>query len=204
MSFTKTVSKGVMTAALGLSLVGGGTFAYFSDTVNTQNTFAAGTLDLAVNPNFVVNIDNIKPGDEIYREFTLENNGTLDIGKVLLDTKYNVEDLKSDNTDDFAKHIKVTIMYNTSSATTPIVETTLYDLQNQKPDLTAIDVYEGNTTKPDGIPAAGKEKMFVLFEFVDNGQDQNKFQGDKLQVDWKFNAEQTAGTYYDDTDDNNN
>jgi Camelysin metallo-endopeptidase len=52
--------------------------------------------------------------------------------------KYNVEDVKADNTDDFAKHIKVTIMYNTSSATNEIVETTLYDLQNQTPDLTAI------------------------------------------------------------------
>jgi len=204
MSFTKKVSKGILTAGLGLSLVGGGTFAYFSDTVNTQNTFAAGTLDLAVNPNMVVNIGNLKPGDEIYREFTLENNGTLDIGKVLLDTKYTVEDWKSDNTDDFAKHIKVTIMYNTSSATVPIVETTLYDLQNQKPDLTAIDEFVGNTTVPDGIPAAGKEKMFVLFEFVDNGENQNIFQGDKLKVDWTFNAEQTAGTYHDDTDENNN
>jgi spore coat-associated protein N len=40
MGFTKTVSKGVMTAALGLSLMGGGTFAYFSDTFETKNTFA--------------------------------------------------------------------------------------------------------------------------------------------------------------------
>ncbi|WP_163099045.1 TasA family protein [Peribacillus alkalitolerans] len=204
MSFTKAVSKGVMTAALGLSLMSGGTFAYFSDSVQTNNTFAAGTLDLAVNPNAVINIDNLKPGDEIYREFTLENNGTLDIYKVLLDTKYTVEDGKGDNTDDFAKHIKVTIMYNTSSATVPIVETTLYDLKEQKPDLTAIDEFVGNTTRPDGIPAGQKEKMFVLFEFVDNKEDQNQFQGDKLRVDWTFNAEQTPGTYYDDLDANNN
>ncbi|MEH6991681.1 TasA family protein [Neobacillus drentensis] len=202
MSFTKKVSQGVMSAALGLSLMGGGTFAYFSDTVETQNTFAAGVLDLALNPSTVVNIDNIKPGDEIYREFTLENNGTLDIGKVLLSTNYSVEDAKSDNSDDLAKHIKVTIMYNTSSASNPIVETTLFDLQSQNPDLTQIDILTG--TRPDGIPAGEKEKIFVLFEFVDNGQDQNQFQGDKLKVDWTFNAEQTAGTYYDDTDENNN
>lgn len=191
-----------MSAALGLSLMGGGTFAYFSDSVETQNTFAAGVLDLALNPSTVVNIDNIKPGDEIYREFTLENNGTLDIGKVLLSTNYSVEDAKSDNSDDLAKHIKVTIMYNTSSASNPIVETTLFDLQSQNPDLTQIDILTG--TRPDGIPTGEKEKIFVLFEFVDNGQDQNQFQGDKLKVDWTFNAEQTAGTYYDDTDENNN
>jgi spore coat-associated protein N len=202
MSFSKKVSQGVMSAALGLSLMGGGTFAYFSDSVETQNTFAAGVLDLNLNPSTVVNIDNIKPGDEIYREFTLENNGTLDIGKVLLSTNYSVEDAKADNSDDLAKHIKVTIMYNTSSATNPIVETTLYDLHSQNPDLTEIDLL--TSTRPDGIPAGEKEKIFVLFEFVDNGQDQNQFQGDKLKVNWTFNAEQTAGTYYDDTDENNN
>lgn len=46
-----------------------------------------------------------------------------------------------------------------------------------------------------GIPAGQKEKIFVLFEFVNNGQDQNQFQGDKLKVDWTFNAEQGQGTY---------
>jgi spore coat-associated protein N len=204
MGFTKTVSKGVMTAALGLSLMGGGTFAYFSDTFETKNTFAAGTLDLSINPNAVVNIDNLKPGDEVYREFTFENKGSLDIYQVLLDTKYTVEDAKSDNTDDLANHIKVTIMYNTSSATVPVVETTLAQLKEQTPDLTAIDEFVGSTQRPDGIPPGEKEKMFVLFQFVDNGEDQNQFQGDKLQVDWTFNAKQAPGVYNDDTDPDNN
>lgn len=204
MGFTKTISKGVMTAALGLSLMGGGTFAYFSDTFETKNTFAAGTLDLSINPNAVVNIDNIKPGDEVYREFTFENKGSLDIYQVLLDTKYTVEDAKSDNTDDLANHIKVTIMYNTSSATVPIVETTLAQLKEQTPDLTAIDEFVGGIQRPDGIPPGEKEKMFVLFQFVDNGEDQNQFQGDKLQVDWTFNAKQAPATYNDDTDPDNN
>lgn len=202
MGFTQKLTKGVMTAALGFSLIGGGTFAYFSDAVATENTFAAGTLDLGLNPSTVVNISNIKPGDEIYREFTLENNGTLQIGKVLLDTKYSVEDAKSDNTEDLAKHIKVTIMYNTSSSTNTVVETTLYDLQNQQPDLTAIDNLAGAT--PDGIVPGDKEKIFVLFEFIDNGQNQNQFQGDKLKVQWTFNAETEGGTYHDDTDPSNN
>ena len=205
MSFTKKVSQGVMGAALGLSLIGGGTFAYFSDSVETQNTFAAGTLDLGLNPSTVVNISNIKPGDEIYREFTLENNGTLDIGKVLLDTSYTVDDAQLDgkaNQDDLAKHIKVTIMYNTSSSTNTVVETTLHDLQTKQPDLTQIDNLAG--PYPDGIPAGEKERIFVLFEFVDNGEDQNQFQGDKLKVDWTFNAEQTDPAYHDDTEPDNN
>ncbi|GIN85861.1 cell division protein FtsN [Heyndrickxia sporothermodurans] len=195
MSLTKKVTKGFITAAFGFSLIGGGTFAYFSDSVATNNTFAAGTLDLSVNPEAVVNINNIKPGDEIKREFELQNNGTLTISKVLLNTKYAVNDAKLDgkeNTDDMAKHIKVTILYNQNNASTPVIETTLYDLQNQTPDLTQIDTIAG--PKPNGLNPGDKNKMIVLFEFKDNGQDQNQFQGDALQVEWKFNAEQAAGS----------
>lgn len=46
MGIKKTLGFGVATAALGLTLIGGGTFAYFSDSVETTGTFAAGTLDL--------------------------------------------------------------------------------------------------------------------------------------------------------------
>ncbi|MNI89863.1 Camelysin metallo-endopeptidase [compost metagenome] len=46
---------------------------------------------------------------------------------------------------------------------------------------------------PGGI-AAGQSKVFkVAFVFVDNGQDQNVFQGDKLSLTWTFNAKQGAG-----------
>lgn len=186
-----------MTAALGFSLMGGGTYAYFSDSEVTNNTFAAGTLDLSVDPETIVNLDNLKPGDEIQREFTLSNDGSLDISKVLLETSYTVNDAKQNNNDDFAKHIKVTILYNQANATTPVVETTLYDLQNQTPDITEIDDFVGNDTRPDGLKVGEKEKILVLFEFVDNGEDQNEFQGDALQVQWKFNAEQTEGTLYE-------
>lgn len=53
---------GVASAALGLSLIGGGTFAYFSDKEVSNNTFAAGTLDLTLDPKTLVNIENLKPG----------------------------------------------------------------------------------------------------------------------------------------------
>ncbi|PHD39103.1 cell division protein FtsN, partial [Bacillus toyonensis] len=47
MSLKKKLGVGVVSAALGLSLIGGGTYAYFSDQVVTNNSFAVGTLDLA-------------------------------------------------------------------------------------------------------------------------------------------------------------
>lgn len=193
MGFTKKVSKGLLTAALGFSLMGGGTYAYFSDTVETNNTFAAGSLDLSVNPETIVKIDDLKPGDEISREFTVSNEGTLDIDKVLLDTTYTVDDANGDNTEDFGEHIKVTILYNQANATVEVMETTLKGLSEEQPDITAIDEFVGGEKGPNGLEPGDTDKIIVLFEFVDNDEDQNQFQGDALQLKWKFIAEQTDG-----------
>ncbi|MBU5468710.1 M73 family metallopeptidase [Virgibacillus sp. MSJ-26] len=200
MSFAKKVSAGVLTAALGFSLIGGGTYAYFSDQVETNNTFAAGTLDLSVNPETIVNIDNLKPGDEISREFNVTNNGTLDIEKVLLETSYIVDDVEGDNTEDFGEHINVKILYNQANATVEIMETTLKELEDMTPDITAIDEFVGGGKGPNGLEPGDTDKIIVLFEFVENGEDQNQFQGDSLELEWKFIAEQTEGTNYDEED----
>src|SRR5690554_6164691 len=101
MSLKKKLGMGIATAVLGIGLIGGGTFAYFSDTEVSANTFAAGTLDLAVNPTTIINVDNLKPGDWMPRTFKLENNGSLDISKVILTTDYTVTGASAD----FGKHI---------------------------------------------------------------------------------------------------
>ncbi|TKH09874.1 cell division protein FtsN, partial [Bacillus wiedmannii] len=75
---------GVVSAALGLSLIGGGAYAYFSDQVVMNNALAAGTLDLAMQPTTSLNLDNLKPGDKILKKFNLKNSGTLDIKDVLM------------------------------------------------------------------------------------------------------------------------
>ncbi|MCA1035628.1 CalY family protein [Bacillus infantis] len=204
MGFKKKVGMGIASAALGMSLVGGGTFAYFNDVETSENTFAAGTLDLAVNPSTIVDVENIKPGDVMYREFLLENNGSLDISKVNLSTSYTV-DSEDANTDDFGKHIIVHFLENADkTAWNPFVgidyndvisSTTLYDLKNQTPDavesVTAWWAWFGG--EDSGLGAGTSDQMNVLFEFVDNDEDQNEFQGDALQLKWTFEAEQTAG-----------
>src|SRR5690625_4267051 len=103
---------GIMSAALGISLIGGGTFAYFSDTETTENTFAAGTLDLSAEPTTIIDVENIKPGDSMVRTFELQNNGSLDIHRVYLDTEYTVDDAEGNNTEDFGEHIEVEFLYN--------------------------------------------------------------------------------------------
>src|SRR2546430_1743801 len=85
MGIKKTLGLGVASAALGLSLIGGGTFAYFSDKapLDTQ-TFTAGTLDLSATATTTTTIalNNLKPGDIVKKEIQLRNIGSLDFGKL--------------------------------------------------------------------------------------------------------------------------
>lgn len=200
MSIKKKLGLGVASAALGLSLVAGGTFAYFSDTEVTQNTFAAGTLDLSIDPTTIIDVSNIKPGDWMNRTFVLENKGSLDISKILLETSYTVNDAKGDNTHDFGKHIRVNFLYNEDKAllgpVSPdqvIYRTTLHDLRNMSPDAVSNAVFIPWLEEVAGLESGDSDKLHVQFEFVDNGQDQNQFQGDSLELEWKFEAHQTDG-----------
>ncbi|WP_394626913.1 TasA family protein [Bacillus cereus] len=196
MSIKKKLGMGVVTAALGLSLIGGGTYAYFSDKEVPQNTFAAGTLDLSVNPEVVINVDNIKPGDEMERGFQLVNKGTLAIGDVKLLTDYSVIDAKGDNGNaDFGDHIRVDFLWNLDKNEVPIWSTTLSELkvstQNGSiPDLVQKGVVdrEGN-----GLAPGDDDTFYVMFTFVDNNAEQNVFQGDSLKLNWTFNSMQTKG-----------
>ncbi|WP_174614857.1 TasA family protein [Virgibacillus ihumii] len=192
MGIKKKLGLGFASAVLGVSLVSGGTFAYFSDTAETDNTFAAGTLDLAVDPEVIVNMDNLRPGDYELRTFYLENNGSLDISEVLLETSYEVIDAEGNNTDDFGKHIRVNFLENADKSegnryNDIIYSKTLYELQNMSPDAVAKNVL-GFENEPSGLPTGTSDTMYVQFEFVDNGEKQNQFQGDELKLKWSFEA----------------
>ncbi|MEW6424494.1 MAG: TasA family protein [Bacillota bacterium] len=67
--------------ALASALVGGATFALFTDTAtNADNTFATGTVDVSAgDQNYSVPIGNMAPGDNIAGTFTVTNSGTLKI-----------------------------------------------------------------------------------------------------------------------------
>ncbi|UOQ44539.1 CalY family protein [Halobacillus salinarum] len=102
MSVKKKLAMGVMTGALGLSLVGGGTYAAFNDTATINNHFASGELDLVVgksaNKPISFDLTNMKPGDNVQRIFKLSNGGTLAIKDVLLTaTASNFSDTDGDS-----------------------------------------------------------------------------------------------------------
>ncbi|MDN4523021.1 CalY family protein [Fictibacillus fluitans] len=196
MSLKKKLGLGVASAALGLSLIGGGTYAYFSDSAEASSTFAAGTLDLSVDPTTVVDISNLKPGDTMFRYFELKNDGTLPIKRVFLGTDYTVTDAKGDNgNDDFGKHIRVNFLYNVDKSDEVFLSTTLSELKTMDPKVikNKFEAYVSDAWGTKGLVPGTKDVLGVEFEFVDNGKDQNVFQGDSLNLKWTFNAEQTRG-----------
>lgn len=192
MGIKKQIGIGVLSATLGLTMITGGTYAYFSDEEVSQNTFAAGTLDLNAEPTEIIDLHNLKPGDSMVRTFELQNNGTLDIEKVLLETDYSVVDAKGDNKDDFGKHIEVEFLYNADKLDEVIYKTTLSDLKNMEPEAVNEHVFYPNFGEK-GLPAGTLDDISVKFNFVDNGQDQNEFQGDALNLEWTFKALQGEG-----------
>ena len=43
------------------------------------------------------------------------------------------------------------------------------------------------------LRSGDEHDLVVKFNFIDNGGDQNQFQGDKLKLTWTFNATQGTG-----------
>ncbi|CAM3913723.1 CalY family protein [Mesobacillus zeae] len=195
MSLKKKLGMGAASAALGLSLIGGGTYAFFSDSVETSANFQAGTLDLNAAPTTIVDVKNIKPGDTMTRSFELMNDGSLDIAEILLKTDYSVVDAKGNNAgEDFGKHIKVNFLYNWDKTDGIIWSTTLAELKSMSPDAIENEIFIPWLDERGGSLKAGtSDTLFVQYEFVENNQDQNIFQGDKLELKWTFEGKQGAG-----------
>ncbi|PGW44178.1 TasA family protein [Bacillus thuringiensis] len=194
MSFKKKLGVGVISATLGLSFIGGGTYAYFSDQVVTNNTFTAGTLDSAMQPTTSLDLNQLKPGDKILKKFNLKNSGTLAIQDVVMKIDYTVNDaLKNNQTDDFGKHIKVQFLWDWDPAKSPVYETTLAKLKEQGSEIVSKKVFASKWTESGGLQPGKMDWFWMKFIFEDNGNDQNMFQGDSIALKMEFQANQTEG-----------
>ncbi|WP_404456809.1 TasA family protein [Oceanobacillus kapialis] len=193
MKLKKQLGLALVSSVLGVALISGGTFAYFSDQEEASGSFAAGTLDVSMNEPTLIELENLKPGDKAMREFSLANEGSLKIENVFLETAYSVTDAQADNTEDYGKHIKVNFLWNWNQESEPVFETTLYDLQQMDPDVVKRDIWDPLWEQKGGLDAEEAHDFWVEFEFVDNGADQNMYQGDGLSLEWTFNATQGAG-----------
>jgi spore coat-associated protein N len=186
-------------ALLVMGLVGGGTWAYFSDTeTSSGNQFLAGTLDLGLaktsgtNPvasitgSFVAN-DTFAPGDAIDATIFVNNAGTIAMASVNLTitntgvidgTPTSVDDYNAvtDN-DNLLKMIKIkTLKYGTIGAPTEI---NTYDGL----DLTQL------ATSPIALGALGAEteqELYIEFEFSPSAD--NGCQGDSANITLTFSG----------------
>jgi spore coat-associated protein N len=217
MSIKKKLGMGVASAALGLSLIGGGTWAAFNDVETEDNSFATGTLDLDVSNKSGVestfNLSNLKPGDSMEREFILHNAGSLAINDVLMTTTHSgftngvneytstgagnhgqtdndaVEFLSQFNVDIIDVDRKIDVVENK----------TLADLLSQ-----TINLAPDNTNDPgySGIPLnpSDTENIRIKITFKEDSTEdangeytQNKYQGDSINVKFTMEATQYNG-----------
>jgi spore coat-associated protein N len=210
MSLKKKLGLGMASAALGLSLVGGGTFAYFNDTATLHNSFESGTLVLDIEQawNFPVNFDleNIRPGQSWERQFVLANNGSLDFGNTFM-TVTNAGGAAGDN----ALLDALTVKYFVD-ATAPVVDPGApdagYILLNSQ-DITLREAINGQfagkikapyitadgklNLTPLGQAAGADNRYRMIIEFPNVNAPQNDLQGLSVDVDFNFDARQVPG-----------
>lgn len=201
MSLKKKLGMGIAAGALGLSLVGGGSWAAFNDVETTTNTFTAGTLDLGTNTEKLFDISNLKPGDYFTKTLELSNNGQLPIDEILLSTTVSgwsdvtdsdLPDNGVNSEDDFLSQFLVTITKDGNN----VFSGTAKDLKG----LTNTDI----SGTADGVAALspGDTTTFVVNVEFENKTDvytgtriqqQNKYQGEGANMALKLEATQMPG-----------
>lgn len=175
----KEIVSSLILAFLGLSLIVGGTNAYFSDTKEAANTFELGLMNLGINKESIIQLDDFIPGDTVQGDFELTNDGSVDMQDVVLHSSYELIDKgQNNNGDDLGNHIIVEFLHHERV----LFEKTLSELN-------------GDPIKILNAFTAGSEaeKFIVRFHFIDNGKNQNHFQGDILNLKWGFEAAQRDG-----------
>jgi spore coat-associated protein N len=180
MSIKKKLAMGTASLAIGAALVGGGTFAYFNDVEESNgNTFAAGTIDLApdLNGTALFNLQNQKPGDPFNGTYTVNNAGSLAIGKVKLTTSYTAAG--GADSSDLATQLKITSLTFGGQSV---------DLSAYGSEVMLSELQNATLTLPGGIPVGGTADLAVVGEFVNTGVAQNEYQGDSVSIDLSLEA----------------
>jgi spore coat-associated protein N len=213
----KKLGLGMASAALGLSLVGGGTFAYFSDEATIHNGFEAGTLDLVVksygDTSWPVNFDlsNLRPGDKVERTFDLKNNGSLAIE----DTYMSFVDAVVTNPlqtgaapSKFLDALKINYFVETVQNGNSDIDSVLVNAQDLTLSEALVGAYAGKIkpeflkgTKlnltPEGIDSGKITRIRVAIEFPNTPNEaQNDLQGMKATLNFKLDARQVMANKF--------
>jgi len=155
-----------MLIALVFALVGGATFAYFTDSAaNNNNAFQGGTLDIGLDPaTATFNVPVMAPGDSIDGNVTVQNSGSLPFF-------YTVALAKSGGDDNFYDVLKLKI---TKAASGEAIYDGLLSSLNANSSLAA---------------GANEPLKFTVSLPTTAGND---LQGKTCTVEFTFTATQTA------------
>lgn len=219
MSIKKKLVMGAASAALGISLIGGGTWAAFNDVEKTANHIETGVLNLGLNPTSgTINLTKLVPGDTINRQFDLKNDGNIDIDKVLLKINKSgwvdyLVDGKATNANseaDFLSQFKVTLLKaDGTDLLTGIVGTggpvgakyvSLGDIIAKADGTFKVSTGDGLPNRTADFDGVDYDTIYVNIEFVndlskdsDGEYVQNKYQGESVNLEFVFEATQKAG-----------
>jgi spore coat-associated protein N len=184
MAIKEKLGMSMLIGVLGIVLISGGTFAYFSDSVQTNNKVNAGTLDLGVadidDEGVLFEFANKKPGDTFDYTFSLRNEGSLDIRDVTLYSGHMIRDKDGEITENgFAEQILLTSV--------KVNEDELIDEA-----ITIADLKENELVLIEDFGSGDEDAaVYVAFEFIKTDDSQNKYQGNSLELEWTFEAMQT-------------
>lgn len=188
MSLKKRIVSSIATLALGAALIGGGTFAYFSDTATSAgNTFATGTIDIQTKFAPVpFNVTAAKPGTTFGANFTVQNTGTL-AANASLKFDYTNTDGATDGSD-LGTVLEITsFQYGGQSLLTNLTTDDTngngyVDLNDIKGKLFNLGLVAAGTTDADA------KQVTIAGVFKETNIEQNEFQGDALDGTFTFNA----------------
>jgi len=171
-----------------LALVGGATFAFFSDTAtSTGNVFATGTLNLQLDDDdegvaetvtASIGGSNLVPGVTISGSISMHNAGTVAMAEVNLDSTETVPSVP-----DLADKLNITSAKIDSNATctaTPV------DVTGSLPaTLALLNADIDGVDLPSSGLVAGATKYLCLTLTLDSGTD-NTFQGKSITETFTF------------------
>jgi spore coat-associated protein N len=176
MSIKKKLGLALGGTALAATLIGGGTFALFTDNVsNANNTFATGNFSITNNDSTTVTVTDVlngvmAPGDSVEKTYTIQNDGDYDAWvKINPDASISTGDL-------FGGTTPISVTLDEDVEYIPAGGTKTFTVKYQLP-LTAGNSYQNKT--------GSYTVNFQAVQYKNNGDaNGNRVLDDGETVDW--------------------
>jgi len=204
----RKVLTAVFVVGLVATMAGAGIYAYFSDTgTSTGNVFTAGTLDITMTEtaSWAFPLTNMKPGDSTGdMKIDLVTVGSITPNHIEIDIDthdfvgWDGESGGTNTADDFKKQIKVDKLTYINTGTVDLL-TYVDDSADGNPefislyDVEVYGVFDGDDISELTLTGSGDFIVELSLPTDLPDADDNKYQGDSIQIDFEFGAVQISG-----------